>query len=50
MHALGDASLWYKLAEVNGLAGDESLIEGTTQKLVTHTHGEEPGKLHQLCV
>ncbi|MFZ2029933.1 MAG: LysM domain-containing protein [Vitreimonas sp.] len=25
----GDSSLWYKLAEVNGLTGDEALIEGT---------------------
>ncbi|MFZ2029934.1 MAG: LysM peptidoglycan-binding domain-containing protein [Vitreimonas sp.] len=25
----GDSALWYKLAEVNGLTGDEALIEGT---------------------
>lgn len=26
----GDADLWYKLAEANGLQGDETLIEGTS--------------------
>jgi len=26
----GDSALWYKLAEANGLVGDEALIEGTT--------------------
>ncbi|MFZ2032113.1 MAG: LysM domain-containing protein, partial [Vitreimonas sp.] len=25
----GDSNLWYKIAEINGLTGDESLVEGT---------------------